>query len=145
MSKKKWHLEELSSKKPNCYIISCIDAKNDNVYAAIYRKDNDKICQFSNYISDNVEVLVDVINGLDGAFTIIGDGIEVVTSALVRHGAEIPSTPQTNASEFEYESASKIAEAAFDLYKQGIVTDGVHVSPLYLKKSQAERELEEKS
>ena len=40
--------------------------------------------------------------------------------------------------------ASSIALAAFDLYEKGITTDDIHVTPLYLKKSQAERELEEK-
>ena len=31
-----------------------------------------------------------------------------------------------------------------DMIQEGKITDGIHVSPLYLKKSQAERELEEK-
>ena len=102
------------------YIVSCIDARNDNVYAGIYRNENGIINQVGDYISDSISVLNEKVATLDDEYTIVSDK-----------------------DTFEY--ASKIAEAAFDLYAQGIVTDGVHVSPLYLKKSQAERELEEKN
>lgn len=112
------------------YIISCIDAKNDNVYAGIYKKENGIITQIGDYISDNINVLVERINKLDMEYILVGDGAKLLSKTFSLHD------------EFEY--ASKIAEAAFDLYKQGTVTDGVHVSPLYLKKSQAERELEAK-
>ena len=104
----------------NGYIISCIDAKNDNVYAGIYKNENGTIKQVGEYISDNISVLNDRIASLENEYVLVED-------------------------KDTYEYASKIAEAAFDLYEQGIVTDGVHVSPLYLKKSQAERELEEKN
>jgi len=102
------------------YIVSCIDAKNDNVYAGIFKNENGIIKQIGDYIADNIQVLNDKITSLDSNYIIVDDK-----------------------NTFEY--ASKIAEAAFDLYAQGIVTDGVHVSPLYLKKSQAEREFEEKN
>lgn len=100
------------------YIISCIDAKNDNVYACIYRNENGIISQVGDYISDNVEVLNKKIQELNSDYVLVED------------------------KDLEY--ASKIAEAGFDLYAKGEVTDGLHVTPLYLKKSQAERELEEK-
>ncbi|MBR6253747.1 MAG: tRNA (adenosine(37)-N6)-threonylcarbamoyltransferase complex dimerization subunit type 1 TsaB [Clostridia bacterium] len=102
------------------YIVSCIDARNDNVYAGIYKNENGILKQVGDYISDNIEVLKERISSLDKAYIMIND---------------------TDT----YEYASKIAEAGYDLYSQGIITDGVHVSPLYLKKSQAERELEEKN
>ena len=102
------------------YIVSYIDARNDNVYAGIYKNENGVISQVGDYISDNISVLNEKVATLDDKYIIVSDK-----------------------DTFEY--ASKIAEAAFDLYEQGIVTDGVHVSPLYLKKSQAERELEEKN
>ena len=102
------------------YIVSCIDAKNDNVYAAIYKVETEFIKQVGEYISDSISVLNNRISTLDCKYIMIEDK-----------------------DTFEY--ASLIAEAAFDLYAQGIVTDGAHVSPLYLKKSQAERELEEKN
>ena len=102
----------------NGYIVSCIDANNDNVYAGIYKNEGGIIKQIGDYIVDNVSVLNEKISQLNDKYIV-------------------------NEDELEY--ASKIAEAGFDLFAQGIVTDGVHVSPLYLKKSQAERELEEKN
>ena len=102
------------------YIVSCIDARNDNIYAGIYKAENGIVKQVGDYISDSINVLNEKLASLDGKYILVEDKDNV-------------------------EYASKIAEAAFDLYAQGIVTDGVHVSPLYLKKSQAERELEEKN
>ncbi len=104
----------------NGYIIPCIDAKNENVYSCIYKKENGYLKQIGDYISDNINVLNNRIASLDAEYVLIEDK-----------------------NTLEY--ASLIAEAAFDLYEQGIITDGLHVSPLYLKKSQAERELEEKN
>ncbi len=102
------------------YIVTCIDAKNDNIYAAIYKNENETIKQIGDYIVDNITVLNEEISNLNGSYVIIEDKDNV-------------------------EYASLIAEAAFDLYSAGQITDGIHVSPLYLKKSQAERELEEKN
>ena len=109
-----------TKKEFNGYIACSIDARNDNVYAAIYKNENGLIKQVGDYISDNISVLNDKLSSLDSDYILVED-------------------------KDTYEYASNIAEAAFDLYAQGIITDGVHVSPLYLKKSQAERELEEKN
>ena len=118
------------SVKSDCdYIVSCIDAKNDNVYAGIYKCEKGKApVLVDDYISDNIEVLKDLIASLQGRISYVGDGANLLNQK----------------SEEELEYASCIGLAAFDMIKQGNVTDGVHLSPLYLKKSQAERELEEK-
>ena len=69
---------------------------------------------------------------------IVGDGINVLKPLLT-------STNICYADEEEnLEYASSIVLAANDLINKNEITDGVHVSPLYLKKSQAERELENK-
>lgn len=116
-------------KVPCDYIVSCLDARNDNVYAGIYDCTNsDFPVLMDDYISDNITILKDKITNLEGQVLFVGDG-----AALLEKPCE---------SELEY--ANSIGLAAFDLINQGQITDGVHVSPLYLKKSQAERELEEK-
>ena len=111
------------------YIVSCLDAKNDNVYAGIYRCEKRKApVLVDDYISDNIEVLKNKISSLSGSISYVGDGANLLNQK----------------SEEDLEYASCIGLAAFDMIEQGNVTDGVHLSPLYLKKSQAERELEEK-
>ncbi len=118
------------------YIVSCIDAKNDNVYAGIYKRENGVITQEGDYIVDNVNVLIEKVKSLDGNITIVGDGATLVANACGVH-------KEPEESSLEY--ASSICEAATYMIAKGEITDGVHLSPLYLKKSQAERELEEKS
>ena len=116
--------------KSDCdYIVSCLDAKNDNIYAGIYDCKKDTMpTLLDDYISDNVEILKAKLDSLNGKIVFVGDGANLLGKI----------------SESELEYASSIGLAAFDMIEKGIITDGVHVSPLYLKKSQAERELESK-
>ncbi len=125
------------SVKSECdYIVSCIDAKNDNVYAGIYKCEKEKApVLVDDYISDSIQKLKEKISSLNGTISSLNG-----TISYVGDGANLLNQK----SEEELEYASCIGLAAFDMIKQGNVTDGVHLSPLYLKKSQAERELEEK-
>ncbi len=118
------------SVKENCdYIVSSLDAKNDNIYAGIYRCENGTIpTLIDTYISDTVQTLNNKISELSGTILYVGDGSKLINKEPIE----------------ELEYAGAIGLAAFDMISKGEVTDGVHVSPLYLKKSQAERELEEK-
>jgi len=124
------------------YIVSCIDARNDNVYAGIYKKSSSSIEQVEDYISDNVQKLVDAINALNSPVFIVGDGANCLKTALEKSNSTLSIL--YSSSEDNIEFASSIAIAAFDLYEKNIITDDIHLTPLYLKKSQAERELEEK-
>ncbi len=121
------------------YIVSCLDARNDNVYAGIYDNTSTTPTLVDNYISDNVQVLANKVNKLDGDIIVVGDGSNVLKPLL-------SSTNICYADEEKnLEYASSISLAAIDLISKNDVTDGVHISPLYLKKSQAERELENKN
>ena len=126
------------------YIISCIDAKNDNVYAAVY--DNSKLglpMQSGNYISDNIDELVDRMKSIEEKICVVGDGAKLLKEKIQEEGM-LEDRISFCLPEDELEYASSIANAAYDMIQEGKITDGIHVSPLYLKKSQAERELEEK-
>ncbi len=120
------------------YIVSCIDARNDNVYAGIYENTSSIPTLIGEYISDNVEVLVNEISKLSGSIIVVGDGAKLLQERLQNENISYANE------EKELEYASSLAIAAIDLINKNEVTDGVHLSPLYLKKSQAERELENK-
>jgi tRNA threonylcarbamoyladenosine biosynthesis protein TsaB len=120
------------------YIVSCIDARNDNVYAGIYDNTSPTPTLVGNYISDNVQVLVNEIQKLNGNFLIVGDGVNVLKDLLSAENIHFAEE------EKNLEYASSIAMASIDMINNNQVTDGVHISPLYLKKSQAERELDNK-
>ena len=133
----------------NGYIVSCIDAKNDNVYAKIYNSSNGQINDITcdsqvkienDYIVDNVASLIHNISLLDKNIMIVGDGVNLLKEKSITNNNGYSIEFAENNLCLEY--ASSISSCAFDLYTKGEVTDGVHLSPLYLKKSQAERELE---
>ncbi len=119
-------------------IVSCIDAKNDNVYSAIYDNTSGIPQLLGDYISDNVEVLIDKIKGIKGSVIIVGDGVNLLKERIHLDNVEYASEDKN----IEY--ASSIAFAAIDMDKENKATTGTLLSPLYLKKSQAERELESK-
>jgi tRNA threonylcarbamoyladenosine biosynthesis protein TsaB len=122
------------------YIVSCIDARNDNVYAKIFESDGTTIKDFSDYIVDNVDALISEIQKLDNPNIIVGDGANLIAEKLGINDSTAFANQDKN-----YEYASSIAASAFNMIQKGEITDGLHLSPLYLKKSQAERELEAKN
>jgi tRNA threonylcarbamoyl adenosine modification protein YeaZ len=126
------------------YIVSCIDARNDNVYAAIYDNTADTPEMIGDYISDNVQVLLDKIAKLDKKIIIVGDAISLIKEKLIETSLNNSNNLEFADDTHNIEYAGSIAKAAFDLEKRGLSTTGELLSPLYLKKSQAERELEEK-
>ena len=121
-----------------------MDAKNDNVYAAIYRNDsNNKLYQVGDYFADSIETFLEEIYTLDENCIIVGDGKDLLKNRLENNNLNF--NVEYASSECDLEYASNIALAALDMINEGDVTTGLNVSPLYLKKSQAERELEQKS
>lgn len=131
----------------NGYVVPVIDAKNNNVYAGIYKKDsvNGSLCLIGEYISDNISCLTDLLVKLDDKFILVGDGAKIVADNLSANILGKPMKFEISSDLNIYEYASNIAKAGFDMYKQNLITTGVLLTPLYLKKSQAERELEAKS
>ena len=96
---------------------------------------------FSTHIVDDIEDVCDRVTVMHkGKVMLTGTAAEMIEMAQGNTWT-VSSNEEKSGEELEY--ASCIGFAAFDMIKQGNVTDGVHLSPLYLKKSQAERELEE--
>jgi len=132
-----------SQKNFDGYIVSCMDAKNDNIYAAIYKKDSDgDLIRIGDYFADSAMTLVEEVLSLDDNCIIVGDGKKLLKSHLDNYN--LPFNVDYASDEFDLEYASNIALAGLDLIRQGLVTTGLNLSPLYLKKSQAERELDKK-
>ena len=87
--------------------------------------------------------LVERMKTIEEKICVVGDGANLLKEKLQEAGM-LDERISFCTLEDELEYASSIAKAAYEMIQEGKVTDGIHVSPLYLKKSQAERELEEK-
>ena len=134
----------------NGTICALLDARNNNVYAGLYRKQDDhKINLIGDYISDSIDTLIQAIKQQDSAIPIlfVGDGVEVYKEKLIN---ELTS-PLENHYTLSFAPAHQngqyalsVARAANDMASCNEFSDYHSLTPLYLKKSQAERMLETK-
>lgn len=122
-------------------IIPIIDCKNNNVYSAIFSKENNTYKQIEKNISDNIDNAISLYkaNAENKNITFVGDGSilykDLLTSRL--SNKLIFSNKNT-------QSSISLAKCAYDKYLEGLYGDSNNLSPLYLRKSQAERALVEK-
>lgn len=125
----------------NGIICSILDARNDNVYAALYEKQNGRITLIGDYISDSISTLIEVLNkqNFTSPILFVGDGSEVYHEKLVNELSDL--TLLFAESNQNRQTALSVARAAMDMASFNEYCDYHSLSPLYLKKSQAERML----
>lgn len=121
--------------KKDGYICSLIDAKNSNVYFALYKLENSKYTLLENYLADSLENIFEILKKYDNEITFVGDG-------SIAYKNEITSNIQKGKfSDFNELNSYSLGLAGLNSYSNGNNND---VLPLYLRKPQAERMLEEK-
>ena len=122
--------------KQNGLICSLIDAKNNNVYLGLFKLENDEYTQIGNFEFKTIEEAITTLKECTSPITFVGDGA-VAHKTLLETNFE--NCLFANKNEL---SSYSLGIAGFKTYKKGIQTS---LMPLYLRKSQAERALEEKS
>ncbi len=112
-------------------VCTMLDAKMREVFAAAYRFDNGKRTKLTKDWVCKVETFLEE---LDGPALFLGDGAVryreriVAASPKAAFASEICGLPR----------ASTVAIEAADLVARGVCTDPAAVTPVYLRKSQAE-------
>lgn len=116
-------------------ICSLIDAKNDNVYFGLFTMQNNEYSQIEEYCFDNISNIINTLINYNVPITFVGDG-------ALKH-KEYISSNYSNSIFCERNELSSISLglAGFNAFNKKIDTS---IMPLYLRKSQAERELEKK-
>ena len=122
-------------------IIPIIDCKNNNVYSAIFSKENNTYKQIGKNISDNIDNAIRLYkaNAENKNITFVGDG-----SILYKDLLTSKLSNKLIFSNKNIQSSISLAKCAYDKYLEGLYGDSNNLSPLYLRKSQAERALVEK-
>lgn len=126
------------------YVCSIIDCKNDNCYFALYEKRNDGLITLIEPQAESVENALAILNSycqdtLNCApVAFCGDGSEVYRSTIEQsfENSIFPS------SDFNVLNSEALGLAGFSKFNSG--EELKDVLPLYLKKPQAQRQLEEK-
>lgn len=122
-------------------IIPIIDCKNNNVYSAIFSRENNTYKQIGENISDNIDNAISLYkaNAENKNITFVGDG-----SILYKDLLNSRLSNKLIFSNKNTQSSISLAKCAYDKYLEGLYGDSNNLSPLYLRKSQAERAIDGK-
>ncbi len=119
-------------------IATLIDAKHDNVYFALFALNNNVYTSVIEPISDSISNVIDKLQSYHDTITFVGDGA-IVHKELLNSNFQNCSFAQ---SDENVQTSISIGKAAFDKYNKNDYEPVYTLSPIYLKKSQAEINLE---
>ena len=112
------------------YICPIIDCKNNNVYSALFYN----MEQVGENIAESIDITLNKISDLTSdSITFIGNG------SMIHKDLILQKFPNAKFSGDNIHSSISLAECAYNKYLKGDYGASNHISPLYLRKSQAER------
>jgi len=120
--------------KQDGLICSLIDAKNNNVYIGLFKLENNEYTQLRNFEFKTIEQVITLLKEYTSPITFVGDGAVTHQNLLHSNFENCFFTDKNQLSSYS------LGLAGFNTFKKGIETS---LMPLYLRKSQAERALEE--
>ena len=120
----------------NSTICPIIDCKNNNVYSAIFKLNDNTYSQIGENIADTIDEALEIckLHGKD-SIIFIGDG-SVLHKKMILEKFE---NMDVKFSDKNLQSSLSLARCAYDKYLKGEYGDSNNISPLYLRMSQAER------
>lgn len=123
------------------YIIPIINAKNNNAYSALFKLDNNKYSQEQENIAENIDIILNkfynFVKDKNEKITFVGDGAEIYKDNILQKFTKF----NINFCNKNLQSSISLAKCGYDKYKKGIYGDSNFILPIYLRKSQAERNI----
>ena len=116
-----------------------MDARRSQVYSAFFTWDNGTLVRLSDYMAESIDDITEKALAFGKKVVFLGDGVAVHKAKLVCHEEFIIAPPS-----LMVQRASAVADAAEVMAKAGKAVTGADFEIMYLRKSQAEREREEK-
>lgn len=115
-------------------ICSLIDAKNDNVYYGLFEKNGKDYKQVEEFKFDNIDNIVNAFEDENKKIFFVGNG-SIVHKDVIK--SKLKNAIITEDKKINSVNARNIALVAFE--KNGQAVDSNNLSPIYLRKSNAER------
>ena len=120
-----------------------MNARRGQVYNALFEADETSSSGIKRLCEDRLITVAALDDELAESYTyrkvfLCGDGYDIALSMMKRTAPE--STPEP----LRYQSGYSVAVCGLNAYKAGSFTDDLGLKPVYLRPSQAERELAEK-
>ena len=120
-------------------ICPILDALRNNVYTAFYTFEGEELKRISDYLVISIDELIDRVKHEESVY-FIGDGTAKFKDILK---SSVPSSYFAPA-HLNLARASSLGELGLKLLNSGIKEDLNTSTPIYLRKSQAEREYDKK-
>jgi tRNA threonylcarbamoyladenosine biosynthesis protein TsaB len=124
------------------YICPIMDARRNQVYTGIYCFEDGKFKVVEEQCARSIDETIEAINELGGAVIFLGDGVPVFKETILEKCTAAVSFAPAHLSR---QRAGAVGSLAMEYYKQGKIESATEHGPEYLRKSQAEREREEKN
>ena len=121
-------------------ICPILDALRDNVYTALYSFEGDRLVKHTDYLALHIDELIELLKEYNKSVTFIGDAVGKFKDKLKESFDKVYFAPK----HLNIVRASSLGELGSNLLEQGIHDDIYTSSPIYLRKSQAEREYDKK-
>lgn len=119
-----------------------MDARRQQVYTGIYEFSDGKMNCLMEQSAMDIEELINILDKMEKKVTFTGDGVPVY-SHIIAKKLKVPYNFAP--AHMNRQSAGAVATLGMQYYKQGIYESADEHKPIYLRKSQAEREREEKT
>lgn len=122
-------------------ICPIMDARNNQVYTALYERKDGKLNRISDYLALPVDELADIIEEKNKKVIFLGDGVENHRDFFKNR---LKDSCEFAPGSMRLQRASSIAQIAYMKAKEGKTEYSIELVPFYLRKSQAERMYEKK-
>lgn len=122
-------------------ICPILDALRDNVYTALYTFDGDQLKKLSDYYAVHITELLEILKGYNSEVTFIGDGTFKFKEFFKENLENVHFAP----AHLNLVKASSLCEVGLKLLENGVHDDLITSAPIYIRKSQAEREYEKRT
>lgn len=123
----------------NAIVCPIMDARRGQVYACFYEWTDDKLEHLTEYMAQSIEVIINMAQAFERPVLFLGDGVPV-------HREKLEKNPQFYfaPASCSLQRAASVAALGKRLAEEGKAISGNELELIYLRKSQAEREREER-
>lgn len=122
-------------------ICPIMDARRNQVYTGIYKMDKGNLVCLSEQKAVDIHEIMEELEKYDEKVIFLGDGVEVQRETIEKEFKKEYCFAPIHLSK---QSAAAVAVLGETYFNQGKAEDAAEHKPIYLRKSQAEREREER-
>ncbi|MDD4493996.1 MAG: tRNA (adenosine(37)-N6)-threonylcarbamoyltransferase complex dimerization subunit type 1 TsaB [Eubacteriales bacterium] len=125
----------------NELICPMIDARNNQVYTALYKKEKGSVINITEYVGVDINIVIEKVKEIGKRVMFVGEGAVLHSKLLL---SELGESAEIMPENLNVPRASSVAHFAYLKAETGQLQDSFDLVPFYLRKSQAERELEKR-